>query len=937
MASNNESQKLFSLLSNETETSPKINIDNCSLFNKKELTRSFNLHTTVGSSASVFSEVTYSSSNKLQNESDSLSESNVFQTFKSPIYSNETLLNSSNGNPLDYSINSLINNKKYSELSIDKSCFQLQSNYKHNSVQCLNGNNNFCDTSLSTCTTEYNINSVNVLKSFEMNDGRMLKRKYAKALSNSSEKDSKKYLKVESNNDFKKNNPIINHCHKNNFSNKVSQFSITGNLLNESLLLSKNVTYNNSSIVKWKTNKDADCEVYNREVIDTVNANITTQSDDQLLMFNEGYNKCSVNNCNNSNNTKITTNSTGAYKYLTWREKDRRRRFREEWKHLWLVVPYGLYEVMCLVCHKVMTQRKLDTIKRHNVRRHVELQGMSHTERKMLFDKLLKQHNIDDKSYATKPKQSYKSTSDGTSSVHDSNELRHKFLHDTNWLANQSSEINNDLNTINSSSSVHSSIPRYIQRKRNKRLPNKSNKNSYTTAEPRENVTNKGSEIFLKQLEKCITTANLCCCPSSCSGNLSETGNLQVSTKPSQRWVNYFNSLDVTTFGNQLKMAHDKTPLTSVLLSEASTIQPVPLVSTSLTSNYCSTSSPAQSSPVSPCNYDLEGLKHLVKSFVPSVLSSSPSLLSPTKSSSLLIPECCKTMYNSNNFITTNLCDGSACVNGRNDIYITDMIIPTNKGNQDIQPDIRKEAVFDEYKKIMSDQSLETLLNKKLTTQGHTSNNVDKDTSSKLSLAEQSNSLNVSGQSQYLRTSTSHKPSVSTPCITDLSPYVIASWLAASVNASKLSNYKMLDGLSSNLYKPIDNIQPNDNSNELLAIKQISRNSEPKEKFVYAKFVKDHLKCQHQENNQLATNSIDLKPTSKSKSNLNKFTISSLLNTEILDTTNTTLETADKNNSNSTILSEQQLLSRDNCIRSLFRSSHKEESTQFMPSAEYLS
>ncbi|KAF6779086.1 hypothetical protein AHF37_01337 [Paragonimus kellicotti] len=72
-----------------------------------------------------------------------------------------------------------------------------------------------------------------------------------------------------------------------------------------------------------------------------------------------------------------TNVTTAAYKYLTWREKDRRRRFREEWKHLWLVIPHGRYEVMCLVCHKVMTQRKLDTIKRHT----------------NLFEQLVRQHS----------------------------------------------------------------------------------------------------------------------------------------------------------------------------------------------------------------------------------------------------------------------------------------------------------------------------------------------------------------------------------------------------------------------------------------------------------------------------------------------------------------------------------------------------------------
>ncbi|VDP98950.1 unnamed protein product [Trichobilharzia regenti] len=48
---------------------------------------------------------------------------------------------------------------------------------------------------------------------------------------------------------------------------------------------------------------------------------------------------------------------------------------------------------MCLVCHKVMTQRKLDTIKRHTVRRHAELLKMPESDRQELFDQLFKQHN----------------------------------------------------------------------------------------------------------------------------------------------------------------------------------------------------------------------------------------------------------------------------------------------------------------------------------------------------------------------------------------------------------------------------------------------------------------------------------------------------------------------------------------------------------------
>ncbi|VDK30419.1 unnamed protein product [Dibothriocephalus latus] len=48
--------------------------------------------------------------------------------------------------------------------------------------------------------------------------------------------------------------------------------------------------------------------------------------------------------------------SPGAsYKYLSWREKDRRRRFREEWKNLWLVVPYGSYEVSHSTSHNLFS------------------------------------------------------------------------------------------------------------------------------------------------------------------------------------------------------------------------------------------------------------------------------------------------------------------------------------------------------------------------------------------------------------------------------------------------------------------------------------------------------------------------------------------------------------------------------------------------------
>lgn len=49
---------------------------------------------------------------------------------------------------------------------------------------------------------------------------------------------------------------------------------------------------------------------------------------------------------------------------------------------------FSILQVMCLLCHKIMTQRKLDTIKRHTIRRHAELLSMTDEERQRLYQQL---------------------------------------------------------------------------------------------------------------------------------------------------------------------------------------------------------------------------------------------------------------------------------------------------------------------------------------------------------------------------------------------------------------------------------------------------------------------------------------------------------------------------------------------------------------------
>uniref|UniRef100_A0A5K4FCJ1 Zf-C2H2_12 domain-containing protein n=1 Tax=Schistosoma mansoni TaxID=6183 RepID=A0A5K4FCJ1_SCHMA len=353
--------------------------------------------------------------------------SNIFQSLKSINTPSINTYNNTNGDPLDYSIHSSMNSLKDPIMTFNQSHIQLQSNYIHSSINQMNQDES--SYLLKNTTTSIN-SSINT----QMNNGQLLKRKYSKNISNLSRKYNGKQLKTENIKNIDLNHSIIsnydnsndnnnnsndnNSNSNNNNCNVITQFNnnnnqlITNSISKENYLFTKNKYKKTNSITRKKSKINKNIQINNHEIINNISTIITTidySISKNIINENNNENKIhttnttttttsttttTTNNNNNNNVIKKTTDCRAAYKYLTWREKDRRRRFREEWKHLWLVIPYGLYEVMCLVCHKVMTQRKVDTIKRHTVRRHVELIGMSESEREKLFNQLIKQYTM---------------------------------------------------------------------------------------------------------------------------------------------------------------------------------------------------------------------------------------------------------------------------------------------------------------------------------------------------------------------------------------------------------------------------------------------------------------------------------------------------------------------------------------------------------------
>ncbi|XP_018645310.1 serine-rich repeat protein 2, putative [Schistosoma mansoni] len=266
-------------------------------------------------------------------------------------------------NPLDYSIHShFIDHQRLTSTSSKVTALQ-QSNYNRNSsLQFSNSlkfnNNNTSSLRKSECISEpvvcYTTNN-------ETGDGRLSKRKYSKNHPSISRKHTGKYIKAGINNITGLNQPIVISNNITDISDRfevipadATNHSLTHNLLKETCSLNQNTVNEDGHLINGKKSKlDKNCPTLEKNSTNKQTIDMTFYPTPKDSQWNNDEDEQGKTNSDNQNNVKNTVVSTGAYKYLSWREKDRRRRFREEWKHLWLVIPHGLHELEQVFFRKI--------------------------------------------------------------------------------------------------------------------------------------------------------------------------------------------------------------------------------------------------------------------------------------------------------------------------------------------------------------------------------------------------------------------------------------------------------------------------------------------------------------------------------------------------------------------------------------------------------
>ncbi|KAH8859606.1 asparagine rich, partial [Schistosoma japonicum] len=408
MSTNHDVYKLPSTLSNQSINFKAQNHKKCwSKMNNHEDTWSSSCNQCIRSNESsqcMIGHFTPCSSNSnalcqfttFQDQTNSLSDKyyyndmNIIQSLRKNNAPNNNKYISPNTDPLDYSIHSLMNNFSGSAFTLNKSNLRIRSDY----IQPTD-NQDIQDhvqlSHISRSITEPNGCCTNTENSNEP----LLKRKYSRNPSNIPKKYTGKHSKsdIKTDSDFSHSTiKVSDRITVSNLTSFVTNQLPSTNTSDDTYSSSKTTYKRLNSIPRKNTKIDKDLQKNIREVTNSSTMITTDYSNSKV---NEDENTINTSSIDNKSIVKKTSDTRAAYKYLTWREKDRRRRFREEWKHLWLVIPHGLYEVMCLVCHKVMTQRKVDTIKRHTVRRHVELIGMSDSERENQYSMLeAANHNL---------------------------------------------------------------------------------------------------------------------------------------------------------------------------------------------------------------------------------------------------------------------------------------------------------------------------------------------------------------------------------------------------------------------------------------------------------------------------------------------------------------------------------------------------------------
>ncbi|CAI2727077.1 unnamed protein product [Schistosoma spindalis] len=832
--------------------------------------------------------------------------SNIFQSLKNINTPSINTYNNINGDPLDYSIHSSIDNLKDSTLTLNKSHIQLRPNYIHSSINQKNQ-----DNIQSSCILKNTTTSISSSMNTETTGGRLLKRKYSKNISNLSKKYTEKQLKTEGKSDIILNHSDINNCDKiiegNNNDCNIVQFNnnhlITTNISKEAYLFTNNTYKKTNSISRKKSKINNDHQINNNhEIINNNLSTIITTTMDYSISKNINKNKINTisNNTttNNKNVTKKTNDCRAAYKYLTWREKDRRRRFREEWKHLWLVIPYGLYEVMCLVCHKVMTQRKVDTIKRHTVRRHVELIGMSDSEREKLFNQLIKQytmlgvtnynsstdvpnklHQKSDCHYQTDPIKNC----DELSNVKASNEVLTNNLNNANTcLLEQHSVMNRlkKIDTMNNSLMNRESDFKHPLTKQDKQFNCKLYQTTNTTPRYSRNSCSKKYRSLPEVKQDRSIIENLEGLPTNIPEDRDDPSIFQEKSFPLQKSLtdtprNYCDRLEylhnddkfyVGTLGSKVMPSNTNSMIPS--FSPFSTVVPI--------------------SKCSSCAYpsESENVHNFLKSYVSmNPLLSLPNI--PTSSiSSLLMPQIFST-FNSSDKLSTSMkstsslytnsdISGHAGSDNRDNNNNSD--ISANKSHQNHQwSSTEKQTTINDYRK-RSNYLLESSINTEMSLTNSMLTNNNKNKNIKVPYMQQFSTQNIYDDSHYKSVHSSNLQISSNSSIPGPLPFTMSTFM------TNLSKHETDDGIFPKTQES--------RLNTLVNKRNSVHMSNPE---LFNDFPNNHKISDRKTNfisrkEDQVLSSSGTKSNSKSKSNpgSKQFTISSLLNIESLSSENKT-------------------------------------------------
>ncbi|CAH8841439.1 unnamed protein product [Trichobilharzia szidati] len=820
------------------------------------------------------------------------------------------------GNPVDYSMHSPTHEYKTSAFTSVTSSVLSRSNYNYGVIQPQSYQND-CSNSTASCNLrvipkclDYN------LKSGANDDERPLKRKYSRSTSNISGKYNAKYVRTKIGDNNESNYNKLNDTDQSTGSETNNyNTDTTSKLLSETYLLTKHPSHKNMN-----TSVRKDTKMDKMKTSESVSS--YSKSNTQTKEQEEDGTVINTSRCNTNDKEKGTTVSGAAYKYLTWREKDRRRRFREEWKHLWLVIPHGLYEVMCLVCHKVMTQRKVDTIKRHTVRRHSELIGLSELEREHLFNELMKQYSM------LEANNNYNPSSDvHTKRSRKSNEIHYstrdicsipsteqfeRLPNTSCCLDSQSSEMNTVKSSSVSSDSGMNEISafRSTSYRKSKNSFNKPFQKVSPTSKPTTNLSNYGREDLLRIPHDSSTVENVKVLQSNISTNTYNTPNFIVNSptfEKSPRASNSCYSSDHSIFENKSYNTTFTSKIGPCVPSfPTSLISPLSPISMDPSSTMNSSLSPGFSC-ISPHN-DNEKQSFDLKSAI-NFQSFASTLLSPS-SSSLFLPELLSTFSNINKLCT------SSSLNKDKHMYMSDKsaIYGSPEGNMNYSPIkthentqfkniAAKQIILNSDHNVNCGKTRESLLTPRTLITNQTLDNKNHNVS-------MLQPISSNGDSSFQHTSPLSSASTSTYLQNSFNfltppppPFLMNALTKALMNNVPMSNQEIADILSQGFCKTALNASSN--------IEKSCESDEPLSHEVYRNYSTSSNPCIQGNSSSLQEKESGISPSSctdpkrlhrptvtttsvcpkdpicqaKSSKNLNKFTISSLLDTESSPTT----------------------------------------------------